>query len=178
MLKHLPSNFRLIFLGLLLLGMGFALENTVNAQSKFSGTYRIQSWRDLEKSRVYQYFYLHPQGKFLLAAEWPGNESSRFVGRWSVSGDFLSLRGKGWVNTNQGKWNAAYQRTFKIESLPTGIRLVPQPEKNRFGLMGWPDPFVFYRNNPVSNLPGVNLPADEAGTLALITKLEAEQQTK
>ncbi|MDH5753568.1 MAG: hypothetical protein OEZ59_14250, partial [Deltaproteobacteria bacterium] len=80
---------------------------------------------------------------------------------------------KGQVKTNQGEWKSNYVRVFRIEVPATGVLLRPVPEKNRFGVMGWPDPFLFFRSQPWPNLPGVELPTDPAEMLAYIEALEA-----
>jgi len=143
------------------------------AASKFAGTYRIADWQAMEARGLYHFFYLHPAGAFLLAAEWPQRETSQAVGRWRVSGDLLSLTGTVRVRTNQGGWEVAFARAFHIRLDRRGFRLEPVPEKNRYGLLGWPDAFVFHRPGPAPNLPGRDLPAGEDALLALIRKLSA-----
>lgn len=139
---------------------------------KYAGTYRIEGWHDLQANGLYHFFYLHPNGHFLLAGEWPKNERSHFVGTWTVSGDKLYLSGRGAVDTNQGAWRADFSRTFRIRVGQGGFVLEPEPAKNRFGLMGWPNAYHFYRSQPVPNLPGVTLPADADGLARYIAKLE------
>ncbi len=125
-----------------------------------AGTYRINSWRDLEARGLYHFFYLDPGGRFYLAGEWPGSETSRFGGTWSVQGDRLHLVGVADVKTSQGHWTIPFQRTFRVEGAPGAPRLTPLPEKNRFGLLGWPNAFVYLQAAPAVNLPGNALPAD------------------
>ena len=151
-----------------LLALLLVLPQQGLAQEKFSGTYRIEGWEALEKQALRHFFYLHPEGVFLLAAEWPGNETSRIVGNWSVAGTRMSLAGKGEVKTNQGNWTVTYLRTFDILVTERGFRLKPIPEKNRFGLMGWPNQFVFYRPRPDVNLEQAEFPEDESQLLAWI----------
>src|SRR5262249_43969384 len=73
-----------------------------------AGTYRIDSWKDLESRGLFHFFYLDPSGRFYLAGEWKGSETSRFGGVWSVAGDRLQLSGTADVNTNQGHWTIPY----------------------------------------------------------------------
>jgi hypothetical protein len=136
--------------------------------AKYAGTYRIESWQSLEASGIHQFFYLHPSGVFVLAAEWPGNESSRFVGEWSVNGDRLYLEGRGDVKTYQGAWRTPFTRTYRISVLPNGFQLSPVLGKNRYGLMGWPEPYRYYRPQPAPNLPGAKIPAEADALLAWI----------
>lgn len=143
---------------------------------KYAGTYRISGWEALASRTLHHFFYLHPDGRFLLAGEWPGNEHSRFAGAWSVSGDRLYLNGQGEVNTNQGAWRAEFSRTFRIRVEGAEFVLNPEPAKNRYGLMGWPNAFRFYRRQPAPNLPGVALPADAAGMAQYIAKFLAAQE--
>jgi hypothetical protein len=124
------------------------------------GTYRIDAWRDLEARGLYHFFYLDPGGRFYLAGEWKGSETSRFGGTWSIAGDTVQLTGTADVNTNQGKWTVPYHRTFRIDRGSGTIRLTPLPEKNRFGLMGWPNSFVFLEAQPAVNIPGGAVPSD------------------
>ena len=128
--------------------------------AKYIGTYRIADWRDFEAKQLFHFFYLHPNGEFLLGAEWPGRETSRAVGTWRVAGNFLTLAGKAFIETNQGNWNIPFSRTYKIIVNPRGIGLKPIPEKNRFGLLGWPDTYFYYRERPTPNLPGGGIQAD------------------
>jgi len=129
-----------------------------NPPEKYAGTYRIEGWRALQERHLYHFFYLQPDGRFLLAAEWPGNERSQFVGTWSVADDRLYLNGQGRVDTNQGRWSTAFERTYRIRIDPTGFVLQPEPRKNRYGLLGWPQAFRYLRAQPAPNLPGLALP--------------------
>lgn len=138
---------------------------------KFAGTYRIETWRNMQRKGLFHFFYLHPSGGFYLAAEWPGHEKSRFVGRWRVTGDRLYLTGRGDVDTNQGRWQVNFQRTFVISVHESGYRIVPEPRKNRYGLLGWPNAFRFYRRQPAPNLPGREIPAEESALLERILAL-------
>ncbi|MDH5752242.1 MAG: hypothetical protein OEZ59_07470 [Deltaproteobacteria bacterium] len=139
-------------------------ENT----AKYAGTYRIKDWESLQSKQIYHFVYLHPDGVFILAAEWPGNESSRFYGEWTVSGNMLYMSGNGVVKSNQGNWNTEYGRSFRIVLDGTQVKLDPVPEKNRFGLMGWPTPFLFHRAKPEINLPAKEFPATEPDLLTWI----------
>ncbi|NIR97065.1 MAG: hypothetical protein GWO03_03045, partial [Gammaproteobacteria bacterium] len=49
--------------------------------------------------------------------------------------------------------------------------LEPEPLKNRYGLMGWPNPFLFHRSRPAPNLPGQALPTDPEAMLRHIERL-------
>lgn len=139
-----------------------------NASSTgLAGTYRIEGWQDLEARGLYHFFYLDPGGRFFLAGEWKDNESSRFGGTWSAAGETVRLTGTADVSTNQGRWTVPFQRTFRVERSAKGLRLVPVPEKNRFGLMGWPNGFVFFAPGAVVNVPGGILPADPQQLLRL-----------
>jgi len=169
-----------VALGLLVLG-GAAPAEPVAAQAaeaatppKFAGTYRIEPWRELEARGLYHFFYLQPGGSFLLGAEWPGKETSRAAGTWTVSGDLLSLTGRVHVQTNQGSWRTAFRRTYRISVAPEGIRLKPILEKNRYGLLGWPNAYRFHRTAVDPNLPGGGIPTDPLELLALIHKLAGE----
>ena len=142
---------------------------------KYGGTYRIQDWRALEARNIHHFFYLQPDGRFLLAAEWPGNERSLFVGTWSVADDRLYLVGSGSVDTNQGAWRTDFQRTFRIQVEDEGFVLRPEPVKNRYGLLGWPQAFRFHRRQPTPNLPGRALPADAEAMARQIADLLAQQ---
>lgn len=143
---------------------------------KFSGTYRIQGWRDLERRGMHHFFYLHPSGHFLLGAAWPGHETSRFAGLWNVAGDRLTLTGAGRVDTNQGAWRTDFRRTYLISVEGDGFWLLPVLEKNRYGMIGWPNPFRFHRRQPRPNLPGGDIPAAEAGILRHILKMIASHR--
>ncbi len=145
---------------------------------KFSGTYRIEGWRDFQEKGLYHFFYLHPGGYFYLAAEWGGRENSRFAGTWNFTGDRIYLTGRGEVETNQGNWKVPFHRSFVVQVHDMGYRIVPKPEKNRYGLMGWPNAFRFYRRNPEPNLPAGKLPADKAALLEKILALHPKSQKK
>ncbi len=138
---------------------------------KYAGTYRIESWRGMEAKQLFHFFYLHPGGGFLLGAEWPGNETSRAAGTWRTSGDLLTLGGTVRVSTNQGKWRVPFRRTYRITVFSEGIRLTPIPEKNRYGLLGWPNSYTFHRTSPAPNLPGGGIPADAKGIRELIERM-------
>ncbi|HKI99428.1 MAG TPA: hypothetical protein VKB51_13225 [bacterium] len=140
------------------------------------GTYRIQSWDALESRGLYHFFYLAPDGHFLLAAEWPGKERSHFVGTWDVNGDVVTLTGRGHVKTNEGTWDTPFQRKYRIQLEGGGFVIAPEPQKNRYGLMGWPQYYRFYRREPAPNLPDVKLPADPAAMAKYIDDLLAQQK--
>ncbi len=125
----------------------------------------------MEKRGLHHFFYLHPSGHFLLGAAWPGHETSRFVGTWSVADARVILIGKGKVETNQGNWTVGFLRTYRIAEVKGGFRLVPIPEKNRYGLMGWPNAFRHFKDGPAPNLPGANIPAGEGEILRQIRRL-------
>lgn len=139
--------------------------------TKFAGTYRIESWRALQKRKIYQFFYLAPDGQFLLAADWPGKERSQFVGTWSVDKGVVTLRGQGHVHTNEGSWNTPFHRNYRIEMEGGGFVLSPAPVKNHYGMMGWPQYYRYYRRQPAPNLPGVPLPATEPAMAKHIAQL-------
>lgn len=130
------------------------------APAKYVGTYRIEDWRALEKRGLHHFFYLHADGRFLLAASWPGHERSQFVGTWSVTEDRLHLNGAGQVSTNQGDWRTEFSRTYRIRLADAVFVLEPEPKKNRYGLLGWPNAFRFHRHQPDPNLPDLELPGD------------------
>ena len=140
-------------------------------RDKFAGTYRIEGHRTLEQRGMFHFFYLHRDGRFVLAAEWPAHESTRIGGTWRVDGTWIVLLGTAHVRTNQGDWEVPFDRRYRVATQSTGFRLTPLPEKNRYGLLGWPNPFHFDRVTPMPNLPGDLLPRDEAGLLALSERL-------
>lgn len=140
-------------------------------RDKYAGTYRIEQRQALEQRGLYHFFYLHRSGRFVLAAEWPAHESTRIGGRWRVDGTWIVLLGTAHVRTNQGDWQVPFERRYRIATQRGRFRLTPQPEKNRFGLLGWPNPFVFDRPTPEPNLPGSALPRDEAALLTLSEQL-------
>ena len=145
---------------------------------KFSGTYRIEGWREFQDKGLFHFFYLHPGGYFYLAAEWDGRENSRFAGTWYFTGDRIHLTGRGEVETNQGGWKVTFQRTFVVRVHEAGYRIIPIPEKNRYGLMGWPNAYRFHRRNPEPNLPAGKLPSDKAALLKRILALHPKSQKK
>ena len=172
----------------------------VSAQSTiapniYAGAYRIEEWRLYEKKQVEHFFFLHPSGTFLLAAALRGRENTRVGGHWQVAGDELILQGIAHVWTNQGEWRTPFWRRFIIQ--PTtikntgkntgknadtdgskGWRLVPIPEKNRYGLLGWPNAFVYAASQPLA-LPGQTSPADPRNLLqAAKALLKAIPSTK
>ena len=109
-----------------------------------------------------------------MGAEWPGRETSRAVGDWSVNGELISLYGTINLNTNQGNWRVPFLRTYKIVVTDQGIGLKPLPRKNRYGLLGWPDKFFFFRNTPSPNLPSGELPQNKKNILAIIKTLKED----
>lgn len=125
----------------------------------------------MEAKGLYHFFYLQPGGAFLLGAEWPGMETSRAAGSWRASGEHLTLDGSVRVSTNQGKWRVPFRRTYRISVSSEGIRLTPIPEKNRYGLLGWPNSYTFFRTSPAPNLPAGGIPADENEIRELIERL-------
>lgn len=145
-------------------------------RDKFAGTYRIEGRQALEQRGMYHFFYLHRGGRFLLAAEWPRHESTRIGGTWRVDGTWIVLRGTAHVRTNQGEWRVPFDRRYRIATQSAGFRLRPLPEKNRYGLLGWPNPFIFERPTPEPNLPDNALPLDEAALLALSEQLHPANQ--
>ena len=148
-----------------------APEGIAASPNPISGAYRIEGWRGMEKRGLHHFFYLHPGGRFLLGAAWPGHETSRFVGAWSVAGARVTLKGKGRVETSQGTWTVEFLRTYRISKEKGAVRLAPIPEKNRYGLMGWPNAFRHYRDGPATNLPGADIPAGEEEILRYIERL-------
>ena len=142
-----------------------------DAPAKYAGTYRIQSWRSFEKRKLFHFFYLRPGGTFLLAAEWPRHETSRAVGEWQVSGDRLSLTGSIAVSTNKGRWRVPFRRSYLISLGERGIHLKPLPEKNRYGLLGWPNGYYFFRTRISPNLPSGGIPVTQEKMRTLIDKL-------
>ena len=87
-------------------------------------------------------FQLGEDGQFILGGEWADHERSRFSGTWALSGGLIVLRGEGAVWTNQGRWRTAFLRTYTVGERDGAIRLTPVPEKNRYGMLGWPDAFI------------------------------------
>ncbi|MCZ6472731.1 MAG: hypothetical protein O6934_04760 [SAR324 cluster bacterium] len=169
---------RLLFLTILLLALGFG-AGQVSAQDtpvKYAGTYKIEFWRDFERRGMFHFFHLQPGGGFLLGAEWPGKESSRAAGAWSVSGGKLSLDGTVWVETNQGKWRVPFHRVYTISVSEKGIWVKPWPAKNRFGLLGWPNAYYYFRARISPNLPAGGIPTDPGALGALIQKLKGPRR--
>lgn len=171
----MPIKKTILLAGFLFL-LSFLAETPVFAQNqsdsplKYGGTYRIESFQKLEKMTLFHFFYLHPSGVFLLGAEWPKRESTLAAGKWRVSGGKLTLIGKVAVNTNKGKWKTDFNREFSITVEEKGFRLEPTPWKNRFGMLGWPNDFLFYRLEIAPNLPGITIPTKKADLLKFIQK--------
>ena len=136
-----------------------------------AGSYLIEDAAALQRSGLYHFLYLHRSGEFLMAGEWAGNESSRAAGQWSVTAGELVLTGSARVETNQGRWDVPYRRVFRVESSGGTVRLVPLPEKNRFGLLGWPNAYVFASAQPTPPFPNGAVPADENRLVALLHSL-------
>lgn len=123
------------------------------APAAFAGSYRMEGWAGLEVDGIRHTFLLHADGHFELAAEWTGRERSRFTGTWSLGDGVIHLAGDGRVETNQGDWETLYRRSFRIGRTDEGaVRLTPVPEKNRYGLLGWPNAFI--RHGPVPDDQG------------------------
>ena len=157
---------------LLLVGTAAATVPSIAAPaSELEGTYAIEGAQDLQARGLYHFLYVHPGGKFLMAAEWAGNESSRAAGTWSVQADELTLMGNAHVSTNQGAWDIPYRRTFRIERRDGQTWLTPVPEKNRFGMLGWPNAYVFVAAKPVPPFPNHAVPEDESSLLALMERM-------
>ena len=110
--------------------------------ARFAGAYRIDGWRSLEAKGMHHLFQLDEDGRFILSGEWPDHERSRFSGTWALSGSLIVLQGEGEVWTNQGSWRTAFLRTYAVAEQDGAIRLTPVPEKNRYGMLGWPDAFI------------------------------------
>jgi len=136
-----------------------------------SGTYGIEGSADLEARGLYHFLYLHPGGRFLMAGEWAHNESSRAAGQWTVHGSEVTLTGSAHVQTNQGSWDVPFRRVFRWTGTAGQTRLEPEPEKNRFGMLGWPNAYKFKSPQPTPSIPGGKIPRDEPGLLALIGAL-------
>jgi len=136
-----------------------------------SGTYAIEGAADLEGRGLYHFLYLHPSGRFLLAGEWAHNESSRAAGQWTVQGSEVTLTGSAHVDTNQGRWDAPFRRVFRRVGSGSQTRLEPLPEKNHFGMLGWPNAYAFKSPQPAPSLPSGKIPRDDAELLALIATL-------
>jgi hypothetical protein len=136
-----------------------------------AGSYFIEDAAALQRRGLYHFLYVHRGGAFLLAGEWAGNESSRAAGHWTATAGELVLTGSAKVETNQGRWEVPYRRVFRIESAGGATRLVPLPEKNRFGMLGWPDAYVFASAQPTPPFPDGSVPADEARLVALMNSL-------
>lgn len=136
-----------------------------------AGTYAIEGAADLEARGLYHFLYLHPSGRFLMAGEWAHNESSRAAGLWTVHDGEVTLTGSAHVDTNQGRWDVPFRRVFRIVGTGEQARLEPVPEKNRFGMLGWPNAYTFKSPQPEPSVPGGTIPQTEAGLLALIADL-------
>ncbi|MDH4224098.1 MAG: hypothetical protein OEW12_00440 [Deltaproteobacteria bacterium] len=150
--------------------VGQALGQNPTAPLELSGTYKIESWKNREQSHLFHFFYLNKDGTFLLGAEWPGFETTRIAGNWKAEGDNLMLTGHASVKTNKGEWQAEFHRAFHISTAGQQAKLTPVPEKNRFGMLGWPDSFIRSSPKPEPNLPSGEIPADEAGIVKLTAK--------
>lgn len=159
---------RMAALTALAAALAWAAPAPAQGPGKFAGTYRIDGWQEMEPKGLYHFLYLHPAGAFLLAGEWRGRESSRATGSWVGSGERIELTGTVQVRTNRGSWRVPFARSLRVELDASGLRLVPIPEKNRFGMLGWPNAFLYYRAQPTPNIPGAGLPADEDDLLKLI----------
>jgi hypothetical protein len=109
---------------------------------RYAGAYAIDGWEALERQGIRHVFQLRADETFVLGADWPEHERSRFTGTWSLSGERIVLHGEGEVWTNQGSWRTPFLRGYAIDETGGAIRLTPIPEKNRYGLLGWPNPFV------------------------------------
>lgn len=166
--KWLPAA---LLAGLLALLPVWAPAAFAQMPNKYAGTYRIESWHALQARTIYQFFYLAPDGQFLLAAEWPGKEQSQFVGTWSVAKNVVTLRGQGHVHTDEGSWDTTFHRAYRVELMNGGFVLDPVPAKNHYGLMGWPEYYRFYRREPAPNLPSVKLPDTEPAMAQHIAQL-------
>jgi len=112
------------------------------AASRFAGQYKIDVWKKLERQEIRHWFWLKPDGAFEAGADWPYHENTKFHGSWSLSGGRIVLLGKGEVWTNQGMWRTSFARSYVITEPDGVLTLTPVPEKNRYGLMGWPNAFV------------------------------------
>lgn len=145
-----------------------------------AGTYRISGAESLESHGMYHFLYLDPSGRFLMAAEWVKRETSRAAGHWRMQNQELVLEGSVEVNTNEGQWKTVFRRMFKVAlAEKTGsaqiVRLSPILEKNRYGMLGWPNTYLFHSARPEPNLPGSSLPTDAARMLTLIEKLTTKE---
>jgi hypothetical protein len=165
--RRRPLHAALPGLALLLLLALPALGASPPLRDKYAGTYRIEGRQALEQRGMYHFFYLHRSGRFVLAAEWPAHESTRIGGTWRVDGTWIVLQGTAHVRTNQGDWQVPFDRRYRTATQDGGFRLTPLPEKNRYGLLGWPSPFIFDRPTPEPNLPDKALPRDEAALVDL-----------
>lgn len=128
---------------------------------------------------MYTFLVLHPSGRFLMAAEWADRELSRAAGRWSTRGDQLALDGAAHVETNQGQWEVPFHRAFRVHRAgergsASRVRLVPIPEINHYGMLGWPNAYLFQSPQSASGLPHWPVPSDTDGLIALIDRLIAE----
>ncbi len=140
-----------------------------------TGTYGIEGAQDLEGRGLYHFLYLHPSGRFMMAAEWPHNESSRAAGHWRLDGAEVTLTGFAHVETNQGRWDVPFRRVFREETLADKMRLVPLPEKNRFGMLGWPNAYAFKSARPAPSLAIGGIPSEETRLVAMIDEFIARQ---
>lgn len=141
-----------------------------------TGTYGIEGAKDLEERGLSHFLYLHPSGRFMMAAEWPHNESSRAAGHWRLDGAEVTLTGFAHVETNQGTWDVPFRRVFREETFADKTRLVPLPEKNRFGMLGWPNAYAFKSAQPTPSLAIGGIPTDEGRLIAMIDEFISRQR--
>ncbi|MDH4121563.1 MAG: hypothetical protein OEV94_07655 [Deltaproteobacteria bacterium] len=141
-------------------------------RARFAGTYKIDEWKSREHRGMYHFFYLDPDGTFLLAASWKEFESSKIAGTWSLVGGRVELQGVADVQTNRGSWRVDFHRSFTVETQTPAPVLKPIPEKNRYGMMGWPSTFTLVSPKPEPNLPDGSIPADRKEIGKLIAKIQ------
>ena len=127
---------------------------TEEGAGRYAGTYKIDNWRSLEKDGISHMFVLERDGRFLLGAQWADKEENYFFGTWTLADEKISLNGIGNVRTNTGGWTTRFARTYKIGDKDGQVELTPIPEKNRYGLLGWPNAFVMIEPSAAAESEG------------------------
>ena len=144
----MPTRLLMLGLGCLLLLQPAAAQEPLQAapNSPWQGSWIVAKGDTQRRKGLHHALYLDAQGRFLMAARWPGKEYSRAAGKWSYDGRFLHLAGAVRVETNRGSWRVPFRRTFRPrarqEDAANAWALHPVPQKNRYGMLGWPQAFV------------------------------------
>ena len=144
----MPTRLLMLGLGCLLLLQPAAAQEPPQPalNSPWQGSWIVAKGDTQRRKGLHHALYLDAQGRFLMAARWPGREYSRAAGQWSYDGRFLHLAGSVRVETNRGSWRVPFRRTFRPrarqEDAANAWTLHPVPQKNRYGMLGWPQAFV------------------------------------